>query len=148
VIPTPPWLSVALAERGVREVPGEGDSPRIVEYHATTGLAATDDEVPWCSAFVCWCFVQAGIAGTNSARARSWLEWGWPNNPPGYGAVVVLKRGRNAPGPDVINAPGHVGFLVGYSTPDELLILGGNQSNAVNIRSYSASRVLAYRWTA
>jgi hypothetical protein len=43
---------IAKAELGTTEVPGTQNNPRILEYHATTTLKATTDEVPWCSSFV------------------------------------------------------------------------------------------------
>lgn len=145
----PPWLSIALDEMrdGVVEVPGPGDEPRVVEYHSATSLAAQDDEVPWCSSFVNWCMWEGGIGATRSARARSWLRWGVAVDPPPYGAVVVLQRGGgNQPGRNVVEAPGHVGFYVGHAGPEEVLILGGNQGDAVCIKGYPADRVLDYRW--
>jgi hypothetical protein len=42
------------------------------------------------------------------------------------------------------NWKGHVGFYVG-ETAKSIKTLGGNQSNAVNIRHYSKSRVLGFR---
>lgn len=145
---TPSWLAVALQEQaaGIREVEGEGDHPRIVEYHATTGRWE-DDEVPWCSSFVNWCLDQAGYGRTGSALARSWLFWGKPIVEPPVGAIVILQRGDGPqPGPEVLKAPGHVGFYMGPASSSEILVLGGNQSDAVNTRVYPAGRVLGYRW--
>lgn len=145
--PIPPWLEVAFREMGVAELAGRADNPRIVEYHQATTLRATDDEVPWCSSFACWCLEQAGFESTRSARARSHLFWGTPLNPPPYGAIVVISRGRGPqPGPEVLEAPGHVGFYLGRASAQEILIYGGNQGNAVQVRAYAASRVLGYRW--
>ncbi|HEX5760734.1 MAG TPA: TIGR02594 family protein [Thermoanaerobaculia bacterium] len=78
--------------------PGLADNPRIVEYHRTTSLRATDDEVPWCSAFVNWCMREAGLRGTGSAAARSWLTWGSRLATPRRGCVTVLRRGTNPAG--------------------------------------------------
>lgn len=152
----PSWLRVAEQESrsGIREQPGARHHPRILEYHETTTLKATEDEVPWCASFVGWCLRQVAIRHTESAAARSYLRWGrdlgrfWA-----HGAVAVLSRGPEPqPGPDVIEypdggfVPGHVGFLVGEPTPDEVLILGANQEDAVNIRPYPRRRLLSVRW--
>jgi len=112
-----------------------------------------DDKVPWCSAFVnrmCW-FLR--LPRSKSLLARSWLEVG--HSVPLIEAivgfdVVILKRGRgNQPGPDVIKAPGHVGFYAGYeSGPDgfgKILILGGNQSDSVSVQAYDERRLLGIR---
>lgn len=52
--------------RGVAEVPGPADNPRIVLYHSTTVGGAAPDEVSWCSSFVNFCVEQAGMKGTNN----------------------------------------------------------------------------------
>ena len=141
MVETPEWLTVAFDEAryGVREIDGAQHNPRIVKYHEATALRAEEDEVPWCAAFVNWCLDQAGFEGTNKAIARSFLEWGRAIRPPPYGAIVVMRRGNHA-------WQGHVGFLLYRDTPETLLVLGGNQSNAVCVSSYSQSKVLGYRW--
>ncbi len=155
----PRWLVIAERElrTGVAEIPGPADSPRIVAYHARTSLPseyAREDETPWCSSFANYCVTEAGydsIEVTGSARARSWLVWGVgvaAEEPP-YGAIVVLARGRGPqPGPEVLNAPGHVGFFFGFASDDEILVLGGNQGDAVTVLPYPMGRVLGYRWAA
>lgn len=145
----PLWLRIALQEQreGVCEVAGPGDNPRIVQYHAATSGKFPDDEIPWCSSFVNWCMEQAGVSRTNSARARSWLVWGKSITHPPIGAVTILQRGIGPqPGADVIKAPGHVGFYVGHADATLIQLLGGNQGDAVNVRSYPASAVLGFRW--
>jgi uncharacterized protein (TIGR02594 family) len=120
-----PWMAIAEGEKGVSEVPGMGNNPRVVEYlGATSGLGSATqsrDETPWCSAFVNWCLAQAGIPGTKSAIARSWLDWGQPIETPRLGCIVFFSR-------DV--KYGHVGFYLG-ETGTEIKVLGGNQQNAV-----------------
>jgi len=135
----PAWLAVAFDEVGTKEIPGDGHNPRIVEYHQATSLKATSDEVPWCSSFANWVVKQAGIKGTGSAAARSWMTWGRPLSTPVYGCIVVMKRGKN-PG------AGHVGFFVASLGDNHIRVLGGNQSDAVNIATFRRSSVLSYRW--
>jgi len=58
---------------------------------------------------------------------------------------VILRRGQGEqPGPDVIDAPGHVGFFAGVSG-GSILVLGGNQSDAVNVKAFPADSVLGIR---
>jgi uncharacterized protein (TIGR02594 family) len=68
------------------------------------------------------------------ARAKSWLDWGKPCSPV-LGAVVVFGR----------EGGGHVGFLVGQNDTN-WYVLGGNQSNAVNITPIARNRAIGYRW--
>ncbi len=134
----PPWMAIASSEVGVKEYSGNGENPRIVEYLRSTNLRAADsarDETPWCSGFVNWCVEKSGYAGTDSAWARSWLNWGSTITKPRHGCIVVFKR-------DVNN--GHVGFYLG-ATATGIKLLGGNQSNAVNVSSYKKTDVLGYR---
>jgi uncharacterized protein (TIGR02594 family) len=132
-----PWLEIALAEQGVKEYPGDGDNPRIVEYLRSTTLEApmrNNDETAWCSAFVNWCIERAGYEGTDSAWAKSWLNWGKKIDKPRRGCVVIFTRVGG----------GHVGFYMG-ATKTTITVLGGNQSDEVNQSSQSRANLLGYR---
>lgn len=134
----PPWLEVARKEIGIHEIPGAQHNSRILEYGQETALKATTDEIPWCSAFVNWCFAQVGIEGTRSAVARSWLKWGQPIKDPVPGCVAVLKRNSSP-------WQGHVGFFIRKDADKHIHLLGGNQGNAVRIQTFPATQVLSYR---
>ncbi|MDO6762361.1 TIGR02594 family protein [Agarivorans sp. 1_MG-2023] len=136
----PYWYRIAYDEmiNGVAEIPGAQHHERILEYHSSTTLKATTDEVPWCSSFVNWCLLASGLGGTNSAAARSWLNWGIELSQPALGCVTVLSRGTNP-------SHGHVGFYSGYEN-GQIALLGGNQRDSVNISLYSADRVLGFLW--
>lgn len=136
----PVWMARARREIGVKERPGAEHHPRILEYQEATKLLEGADEVPWCSAFVCWVMEQTGIRSTRSAAARSWLKWGKPLDNPLPGCVVVLSR-KSADNPK----SGHVGLYVRTDGHD-VIVLGGNQGNQVCVRPYAESRVLGYRW--
>jgi uncharacterized protein (TIGR02594 family) len=149
----PPWLLVANLEEALRvqEYPGERHNERVVFYHSFTTLRATDDETPWCSAFICCCIETCGLGleSTKSARARSHLAWGVPMTYPALGCIVVMSRGGGTqPGPEVLDAKGHVGFFAGFEQHGKVLVRGGNQSNRVCTKAYEPSRVLGYRWVA
>lgn len=128
-----PWMQIAEREKGTREVQGSGSNPRVLEYLKTCGKS--NDETPWCSAFVNWVMIQAGYKGTNNALAKSWLTWGVPVNPV-YGCLVILDRG---------GTKGHVGFLIS-KTDTHVKLLAGNQSDEVNYSDYPVRKVLGYRW--
>ena len=136
----PKWLAVALGEIGTSEVPGQRHNPKIVEYHATTTLKATNDEVPWCAAYANWCLLQAGVEGTDSAAARSFLNWGTvvPLDKWKLGAIAVFSRGSNP-------ASGHVGFVLDYYG-GMLDILSGNHSNRVRLSKFGTQGLLGLRW--
>ncbi|MGE3916473.1 MAG: TIGR02594 family protein [Hyphomicrobiaceae bacterium] len=135
----PAWLDFAWAELGQRERPGTASNPRIEDYIRSTGYpSAADDATPWCAAFVGACLGKAGMQGTRSLLARSYLDWGIAAETPRTGAVAVLSRGADP-------ALGHVGFVVGLSG-DRIVLLGGNQSDAVSVEAFDRSRLLGLRW--
>jgi uncharacterized protein (TIGR02594 family) len=135
----PRWLALAWGDLGVAETPGADHTHRVVRYYADVGHAQiTNDETAWCAAFLGSCLERAGIASTRSLMARSYLGWGEPLGEFRPGAVAVLSRTADP-------ALGHAGFLVGETT-DSVILLGGNQSDAVTVEAFPRSRLLALRW--
>lgn len=135
------WMPVAWAEMGVQTYPPGQSNPRVTEYHGHTNIAGYDDKASWCSSFVNWSLAQVGIAGTGSALARSWLDWGVPLQVPVPGCIAVLSRG------DPAGWKGHVGFFLRADT-EHVYLLGGNQLDTVREHFYSVDTVLGYRWPA
>lgn len=143
-----------LARRfvGVEEVEGVLSNPQILAWLQHEGHTwVKGDDVPWCSAFASWIAWLADVARPPKAdrlRARSWLLVGRPINiadaTPGYDVVVLKRGGPNEPGPEVINANGHVGFFAGLEGLD-VKVLGGNQADMVNVSRFPRSQVLAVR---
>lgn len=137
----PPWMSVALAELGIRRHPPGSINPRIVEYNNQTNLVGYDDKISWCSSFVNWCMAHAGFRGTGSALARSWLEWGKPLERPVYGCIAILTRD------DPTSWKGHVGFYLRHDA-EHVHLFGGNQLEEVRELAYPLHEVIGYRWPA
>lgn len=137
----PPWMAIARAEIGVRPFAPGSINPRIVNYHAGTNVDGYDDKISWCSTFVHWCLGHAGVKGTGSALARSWLDWGAPLSAPRPGCVGVLWRESRD------SWKGHVGFFV-QQTDQHVVLLGGNQEGTVQELAYPLECVLDWRWPA
>jgi uncharacterized protein (TIGR02594 family) len=134
----PTWLARAWAELGQHERPGSADNPRIVALYRDAGHPdVTRDEVAWCAAFVGAMLTRSRLRASGSLMARSYLDWGLPLSAPRLGAVAVFTRGA-APA-------GHVGFVIG-ETADGLIVLGGNQSDAVTVTTLPRTRLLGLRW--
>lgn len=132
-------LKYALDAYGTKAIAGATHAPEIVKYFAEIGHSwVRDDETAWCAAFVNWCLKKAGLAQTGKLNARSFLTYGTPTKTPEVGDLVVLWRIRKD-GPF-----GHVGFYI-KQTHDRVYVLGGNQSNAVNITAYDKTYLLEYR---
>jgi uncharacterized protein (TIGR02594 family) len=144
-------LAFNLAQRfiGLKEIAGNMDNPQILSMLKLDGDWPEHDEVPWCSAFVnyiCWLL---RLPRSKSLMARSWLEVGKAVQlkDAEIGDIVVLKRGTGKqPGPEVTDAPGHVGFYAGLSDDEHLIeVLGGNQSDSVKVSRYHVDRLLGVR---
>lgn len=132
-------VMIALQAWGERSVAGTQHNPIILWFFKLAGNAwVKDDETAWCAAFVGWVLAQAGYKNTGSLSARSYLTYGKEVKKPMFGCVVVLWREK------IDSVYGHVGFFI-RETTDSVYLLGGNQSNEVNITKFPKSRVLGYR---
>ena len=154
--------ALSLAERflGLEEVEGHTSNPQILAMLRLDQKWPAGDDVAWCSALVNYIAWLLDLPRSHSLGARSWLKVGTPVSltsavgdvhvphplaEPGFD-VVILKRGTgNQPGPEVTDAPGHVGFFVGLESGGRVKILGGNQSDMVSVASYPVERVLGVR---
>lgn len=140
-----PWMGFAAGEMGEREVPGDGDNARILEYLETVLITRVRkwfrDETAWCAAFVQWCLKQCGIEGTGKPNARSYLDYGAHTDLPAFGDLVVFKRG-------LLWWQGHVAFFVrfeGTADAPRIIVRGGNQNNRVSDQARKVTDVIAYR---
>jgi uncharacterized protein (TIGR02594 family) len=132
---------------GLHEEPGNQDN-----YFVLWCLSLTDvpgpfhDETAWCSAFGVGCCKLAGIKGSRSAAARSWIDAGTEititEAKIGYDFVVLQRGGGDQPGREVKNAPGHFTWFSGMDGADHFLGLGGNQGDKISIESFPVSRIL------
>lgn len=137
-----PWMDIARSYIGTREIAGKRHNPKIIGFAKRLGLDwIRTDEVAWCGTFVGSCIAQA-LANepipNGPAGARNWQRFGEKTSPR-EGAVLVFWRGKPS------GWRGHVGFYVGEDAT-HYHVLGGNQSNAVNVRRIPKSRLLAARW--
>lgn len=133
------WMVRAKNETGIKTFPEGRSNPRIEEYHMGTNIAGYDDKAAWCSSFLNWVLTESGYTGTNSALARSWLEWGVKLEKPRFGCVVVLEREK----PN--GWQGHVGFFSKIEG-NQIFLFGGNQLDEVREHFYPLSTVIDYRW--
>ena len=134
-------FALASEDVGLKEVRGPKHNSKIVQDFATVGHSwVKDDETAWCASFVGARLEDAGLPSTRKLNARSYLDWGegvtLAEAVPGD--VVVFWRGSPS------SWQGHVGFFVDQGD-GFIHVLGGNQSNAVNVSKYAASRLLGVR---
>lgn len=141
----PSWLIEARRHLGQKEVPGPGVNAWLRDlWHGLPGgpwfwqhYGQDDSKLPWCGAFMAGVFKRAGIAlPKRYASAAGWLDWGRRLESPTVGCVVVFSR----------KGGGHVGLVLGRDQHDRLMVLGGNQGDAVTVAPFDRARVTGYQW--
>ncbi len=139
---TMPWIETAYSLIGTQENPGRGSNQAILGWAENLEITSyDDDDIPRCGLFVAHCIglqLPEETLPTNPLVARKWKGFGYEVTPR-FGAVMVFWRGSP------VGGKGHVGFY--WAEDDEAYhILGGNQSNSVNVRRISKNRFLSARW--
>ncbi|NRP31713.1 MULTISPECIES: TIGR02594 family protein [unclassified Aliiroseovarius] len=133
-------FEIARGYIGTTEGPGPENNPIIMAMYASVGHDWVEhDSVAWCAAFVGHCLEEAGIRSTRKLTARSYLDWGVPVEIADVqpGDIGVIPRGTSS-------WQGHVFFIDRIEGP-WVWGLGGNQSNAVNVKRYPVSKLLGIR---
>lgn len=136
-----PWLNEAKRLVGTTEIRGPQDNPVILGMGDAAGIRVTDDETPWCGLFVSHCIATTlpdEPMPANPLGARQWLKFG-SDVTPQFGSALIFWRESPS------SFKGHVGF---YWAEDDLSyhVLGGNQSDSVNVTRLVKSRLLGARW--
>jgi uncharacterized protein (TIGR02594 family) len=137
-IAIPTWMKIADSFIGLHEIVGPKHNKIILWWLEKLNSWWRNDEAPWCGVFVAHCIKEAGLPYPKLyMRAKAWAEYG-----------SLLRRDRLAPGAILVfdrAGGGHVGFYVGEDA-GFYYVLGGNQSNAVNVMKLGKSRLVASRW--
>jgi len=133
-------VDLAMTQLGLNE---NKDRRDIQQYLRTGGAGMDPARVAWCAAFVGSSLQQAGIKGTGSMVANSYLNWG--NAATGgiqKGDVLVRPQGRG-PG----QTGGHVGMATGRIDPKtgKIQMISGNTSNQVGLTWENPNRIVARR---
>lgn len=134
-------LEIALSQYGVKEIAGSQHNPTIVQYSKDIGYGGiVDDETAWCSIFMNWCALKAGLERSKKLNAKSWLKVGEEVTEPVAGDVVIFWR--ESPH----SWKGHVAIYINHNEAgNRVYCLGGNQNNRVQISTYPNVRVKGYR---
>jgi len=142
--PLPRTIAEALALYGVAEIPGGKSNSAIMAWRDELEKAGFDlggysnDDIPWCGlAAAIVCYRRRGIASEVVADplwARNWAKYGEPADKASLGDVLVFVRAGG----------GHVAFYVGEDK-GTYHVIGGNQSNTVNITRINKARCIAVR---
>jgi uncharacterized protein (TIGR02594 family) len=140
VFTEPSWLTTARRLIGTQEIAGKSSNPVILGWAAALKPWVQefykDDDIPWCGLFVGYCLQVNKIEPPKDVlAARAYASWGEACDPAIPGTILSFSR----------NGGGHVGF---YVAEDEhhYHVLGGNQSNTVNVARIAKSRCIGKRW--
>lgn len=136
----PRWLVEARKHVGLREIAGRRHNPSILRWWMLIHAPFSDDETPWCAGYLGGVLESVGIRSTRSALARSYERYGVGLPRAALGSIAVFWRGSPRSG------SGHVGFVIGEDSRGHLLVLGGNQGDAVSIKPFERRRLLSLRW--
>ncbi len=134
-------VAEAMKYYGMKEVKGYKAHPEILRIIQTSFPYAKDDShIAWCSIFLNEVARQAGYEASRSAMAKSWLKIGQPViwEDRRAGDVVVFNRTRDP-------RFGHVAIYLNDRSDSSIRVLGGNQQDAINVRSYAISRIAGIR---
>lgn len=134
-------INIALSQYGVTETVGNLHNPLVLNYFKEIGHTwVTTDETAWCSAFINWVAHKANVERSYKLTARSWLKVGTKIDEPELNDVVIFWRHKKS------SWKGHVGLFIGYTEDKKhIYVLGGNQNNQVNIKTYPTYRLLGIR---
>lgn len=155
--PFPPIMTrVAMGMLGTYEFDGAANNPLIIAWADEVAKLAPSNYDKWAADFynsdkIPWCGLFMGVCAARSCQARperfppngylaamSWASWG-NGVPKALGNVLVGDI-------IVINKPHtHVTMALGVTNKGTIIGLGGNQSNAVNIKEFTMDRVYAIR---
>lgn len=145
----PAWLKAAWAAEGQKEFPGPASNTWIEKlwlgkpggrwFWESVGKG-DDSKLPWCGAFAAYCMEEAALPfPQHYARAWAWASYGVSLDHPVRGCIVVFGDAGN-------KLQDHVGLVVGETETGDLLVLGGNQNDAVRVSKFKRSAAQAYRW--
>lgn len=133
---SPKVIVEAIKFDGVQEIVGAQNNPVIMGWAKELGLKEyINDEIPWCGLFAAKVVKDAGFTPVEKPLwAANWSKFGTKQTQAMLGDILVFTR----PGGN------HVGFYVGE---DSLYyhVIGGNQSNKVNVVRIQKSRCTAIR---
>jgi uncharacterized protein (TIGR02594 family) len=137
---SPQLLVQAVKMIGVKEVVGSKHNPEILRWAQVVGLGRVykADEIPWCGLAMAYAAHMAGVQVVKDPLwALNWANYGTKVAEPMLGDIVTFKR----------DGGGHVGIYVGEDK-DCYHVLGGNQSNSMNVTRIKKERLFQARRTA
>lgn len=132
----PPWMAEMHRKMGLHE---NWDNAVLSAWLRIGRYLGNPSDLPWCGDAVESCIAKTLPRETlpsNPFFAQAWKGFGIDATGPIVGSIGVIRWNASS---------GHVGFVAGVDG-DRVNLLGGNQSNAINISSFPRSKFIAFRW--
>lgn len=132
----PPWMAEMHRRMGLNEV---RDNAALTAFLKLGRFLGNPKDLPWCGDAVESCVAKTlprEPLPSNPFWAQAWRNFGVDAGGPVVGAIGVIRWSGSS---------GHVGFVAGVSG-DRVNLLGGNQSNAINVSSFPRDKFIAFRW--
>ena len=136
-IVSPKVIAEAMRYFGINEIKGKLHNTTIMSWAKDVGVEKvyTSDEIAWCGLFVAKVIQKAGFEIVKDPLwALNWNKFGTKESSAMLGDVLVFKR----------DGGGHVGFYVAEDS-NYYHVLGGNQSDSVNIMRIAKNRCVGIR---
>lgn len=132
----PPWMAELHRRMGLHEVTHKAS---LIDFLKIGKFLGDPARLPWCGDAI-----ESAVAKvlpsealpSNPFWAQAWASFGIDVREPIVGAIGVIRWSAKA---------GHVGVVAGVEA-GKVILLGGNQSNAITLASFPRDRFIAFRW--
>lgn len=132
----PPWMAEMHRRMGLHEVQHKAN---LIDFLRIGKFLGDPASLPWCGDAVESCIAKvlpAEPLPANPFWAQGWAAFGISARAPIVGSIGVIKWSVSS---------GHVGFVAGIDGA-KVVLLGGNQSNAITLASFPREKFIAFRW--
>lgn len=136
VEPMPPWMAEMHRKMGLHEV---RDNALLTAWLKVGRFLGNPAQLPWCGDAIESCLAKtlpSEPLPANPFFAQSWASFGVDVVVPLVGCIGVIRWAATS---------GHVGIVAGIEG-STVYLLGGNQSNAINVSGFPRSKFIAFRW--
>ncbi|WP_246791819.1 TIGR02594 family protein [Burkholderia perseverans] len=138
--PQAPWMEFALQQAKFWHGQKEDVITKTINYHKEVGgslKSLVGNSNPWCASFVNWCLQSAKYPKT--AAPMDSQSFRFSKNfvkidKPVFGAVAVYKHPKG----------GHAAFVYAQTSAGAPILLGGNQSDAINFGMQKAAELKGF----
>jgi len=134
----PPWMAEMVRRKGLHE---GRDNKELSDWLKAGKFLGNPAKLPWCGDAVETAIVKTlpgEIVPANPFWAQAWKDFGIDAKGPKVGAIGVIRWSKTA---------GHVGIVAAYDEKKKrVLLVGGNQSNAITLTWFALSKFIAFRW--